>query len=139
MKLSIIFCLRLDLIHSRESYTPPVLPRIFYKSVHSYMTKVAEEVDLPIELLTRLIAGSLPYFSKSTSTSEKIFCCQFITQIMKNFCEKKTSAPFLDTVFDPLYSSLLSWQNMKTNTDLALRNKILESVAWLCHGLPWNR
>merc|ERR1712131_65429 len=85
------------------------------------------------------IAGSLPYFSKSTSTSEKIFCCQFITQIMKNFCEKKTSAPFLDTVFDPLYSSLLSWQNMKTNTDLALRNKILESVAWLCHGLPWNR
>ena len=103
------------------------------------MTKVAEEVDLPIELLTRLIAGSLPYFSKSTSTSEKIFCCQFITQIMKNFCEKKTSAPFLDTVFDPLYSSLLSWQNMKTNTDLALRNKILESVAWLCHGLPWNR
>ena len=105
----------------------------------SYMTKVAEEVDLPIELLTRLIAGSLPYFSKSTSTSEKIFCCQVITQIMKNFCEKKTSAPFLDTVFDPLYSSLLSWQNIKTNTDLALRNKILESVAWLCHGLPWNR
>ena len=103
------------------------------------MTKVAEEVDLPIELLTRLIAGSLPYFSKSTSTSEKIFCCQFITQIMKNFCEKKTSAPFLDTVFDPLYSSLLSWQNMKANMDLALRNKILESVAWLCHGLPWNR
>ena len=104
------------------------------------MSRVAEEVDLPVDLLSRLIAGSLPYFSQSSLREDKISCCQFIIKIMQNFCEKKTSDPFAESVFDPVYESLLSWLPTKNlPTDIQFRNTVMEALAWLCHGLPWNR
>jgi len=104
------------------------------------MSRVAEEVDLPVDLLSRLIAGSLPYFSQSNLRDDKLSCCLFIIKIMQNFCEKKSTEPFAEAVFDPVYSSLISWlPNKAVPVDSKLRDKILESLAWLCHGLPWNR
>ena len=70
------------------------------------MTKVAEEVDLSTNLLTRLIAGSLPYFSKAQLTAEKAACCRFITQIMKNYGDKEVSGMWLSISV----SNFLKWK-----------------------------
>ena len=107
----------------------------------AYMTRVAQECDLPADLLSRLLAGSLPFFTKSESDRQRIACCQFITQIMKNFTEKEETLqkPFSDALFEPIYVSLSAWHETKPTKSLVLRDRALESMTWLCHGLPWAR
>ena len=110
-----------------------------------YMTKIAEEINLSSSLLTRLVAGSQPYFSASLTSPERVECCDFVTSIMRNYCDTsrhEDKTPFLDGVFDSLYAELIKWTEQakggaKENDEL--RIKSLESAAWLCHGLPWSR
>ena len=99
------------------------------------------ECDLPTDLLSRLMAGSLPFFTKSESDQSRVACCEFITQIMKNFTEKDEilQKPFSDSIFEPIYSSLSNWHESKNPQSRVVRDRALESMTWLCHGLPWSR
>jgi len=71
----------------------------------------------------------------------RVSCCEFITQIMKNFTEKEEvlQKPFSDSIFEPIYSSLSNWHDKKAPQSRVVRDRSLESMTWLCHGLPWNR
>ena len=108
-----------------------------------YMSKIAEEINLSSSLLTRLVAGSQPYFGASLTAPERVECCNFITSIMRNYCDARheDKTPFLDGVFDSLYASLILWTEQKATSGQSdeLRIKSLEAAAWLCHGLPWSR
>ena len=81
----------------------------------AYMTRVARECDLPNSLLSRLMSGSLPFFSKAENDAAKVACCEFVTQIMKNFTEKDDvmQKPFAGTFYSlyiPTFSQSV-WRN----------------------------
>lgn len=118
--------------HLLSSITPYTL---------AFITRVAEECDLPGIILSRLLAGSLPFITKAENDQTRISCCAFITQIMKNFTEKEeiTDSPFPDSVFEPIFESLRQWFEQKPMRSLVLRDRALESMTWLCHGLPWTK
>ena len=51
--------------------------------------------------------------------AERIECCAFVTQIMRNYCDSKNDdkVPFIDGVFDSIYASLMMWIDLKQGDD----------------------
>ena len=67
----------------------------------AFMTRVAQESDLPVQLLTRLVAVLNPISPHHCAPEQQ--CCGFIT-IMKLSPEQgRRKSTFLDQVFDSLY------------------------------------
>ena len=134
---------RLNMIGSLCSkYASEIVDHLLSQSCDhtmAYLSRVAEECDLAIDLIFRLLAGSQTYILNSEEIPDRINCCRFISKIMQNMMEKKGEENLIDqAVFDNLFSCLLQWHGLKNN-DLLLRDKSLEAATLLCYSMPWGR